>query len=147
MGSPYTAKWSEDNAVLTSVFPISLAAANTPDYVDVYNYARLVAKLKVGLIAAGGTLDFAVWQSKTAGAGSSQKVVPGKTITQLADTADNVDRWIEVRAEELDVDGGYHFVGLLITPAVAAALVSAELVGFVPRFEPVTLLASQVVVS
>lgn len=146
MGSQYTENWSEGNAILTSVFPVSLAAANTPVWVDVGNYARLVAKLKVGLIAAGGTLDFKVQQA-TSAAGANAKDITGKAITQLPDTADNVDRIIEIKNEELDVDGGFHFVGLLITPAVAASLVSAELIGFIPRYEPVTKLASTVVVG
>lgn len=146
MGAPYTERFSEGAALLTSISPVSAVAANTPVWVDTSLYPRLVAKLKVGLIAAGGTLDMKLQQA-TSAAGANAKDIAGKAIVQLADTADNVDRWIELRTEELDVDGGFRYVGCLVTPAVAAALISMEILGFsTVRYEPVTQPVSLVVI-
>lgn len=146
MGSQYTENWSEGNAILTTIYPVSLASANTPNFVDVGGYSRIVVKLVVGLIAAGGTLNAKVQQSRAAN-GSSPIDVPAAAIPQQADTEDNKTWIIEIPNEELGVDAGYHYLGLLITPATAASLVSAEIIGFIPRYEPVVQPAGVTVIN
>lgn len=146
MGGPYTERFSEGHALLTSISPVSATVVNTPVWVDTSLYPRLVAKLKTGLIAAGGIVNMKLQQA-TSAAGANAKDITGKAIVPLADTDDNVDRWIELRTEELDVDGGFRYVGCLVTPSVGAALISMEILGFsTVRYEPVTIPASLVVI-
>lgn len=142
--SGFTERFSEGYALLDVINPISTSTAINGTWTQVGKFNRLIAKLQVGLIAAGGTLDFKIEQA-TNGAGAGAK--PLKSITQLADTADNVQRWIEVKDEELDVNGGFDYVRITITGATAASLVSAELLGFIGRYEPVAQPATLVVTT
>jgi len=138
-----TMKGSEVVSLLTTVDPISSATVVSSAYVSVAEVARILAVVQTGLIAATGTLNAKLEQA-TSGAGAGVKDIPGKAITALADTADNKQILINCRVEELDIAGGFAFVRLTITPAVAAALIAGQIWGFDARFQPKAHAASVV---
>ncbi len=131
--SRYTARFSEEQIILDTIPPISTAAQVNGAWVSMSGVARAVAKFNTGLIAATGTLTFQVRQAQDA-AGTGAKAL--KASAAMIDTDDNKVRWIEIRAEELDVDGGFDFIRIEAVAAVAASLVFAELLGFVERYAP-----------
>lgn len=138
-----TTKASEIASVLATVDPVSSAAAVSSAWVSVAGLARFLAIIQTGLIAATGTLNAKLEQA-TSAAGAGAKDITGKAITALADTADNKQILINCRTEELDVNGGFAFVRLTITPAVAASLISGVLLGFDAVFQPKAHAASVV---
>lgn len=138
-----TAKGSEQITLLTTVDPISSSTAVSSAWVSVAEVARILAVIQTGLIAATGTLNAKLEQA-TSGAGAGAKDVTGKAITQLPDTGDNKQALINCRVEELDIAGGFSFVRLTITPAVAAALIAGAVYGFEARYQPKAHAASVV---
>ena len=142
----YTRLFVEEFKSLQRISPQSTSTqVNGSAYVDVSGFARFVAKFNVGAIASTGTLTVQVRQA-TSAAGAGVKALIASAA--LADTGDDQDIWLEFKAEDLDVDGGFKFVRLEIVAATAASIVGAELLGFVSRFEPVvqpaTVIASKV---
>lgn len=91
------------------------------------NYQRAVAILMVGDVAQGATVDLALWQA-TSAAGANAKLIAGKAITTLTDADSNSVVCIEVRTEELDVDGGFAYLVGVIT--VAGGNVDLGIIGF-----------------
>jgi len=99
--------------------------------INMKNVYRLAAVISVGVITATGTIDAKFVQATTSG--GTYKDVTGKAITQLTAAADSnpgKPLVIELRADELDLVNGYSFVKLSLTPATAAALVSATIFAF-----------------
>lgn len=131
-----TMKASETVSFLGAVDPVSLsAAALSTAYVPVAEFARILAVVHTGLIAATGVLNAKLEQA-TSAAGAGVKDITGKAITALADTADGKLILINCRMEELDVNGGFAYVRLTITASVAASLVAGQLWGFDARYQP-----------
>jgi len=87
-------------------------------YRSLGNHQRAVLIVNVGTIAAGGTVDIALTQATDA-AGTGAKAIAGKAITQLTQAGGDSGSTIaiELRTEELDVDGGFSFVGGAVTVA------------------------------
>lgn len=129
----YTERFSEAHDLIDSIFPVSTSTQVNGAWVDVKDFHRIVAKLKVGAIAATGTLVFQIQQA-TSAAGAGAKAL--KAAPSIGDTADNRDIWLEVKAEELDVDGGFRFVRIEAIAATAASIISAELLGVKGRYSP-----------
>jgi hypothetical protein len=78
--------------------------------------------MHVGDMGAGATVDMVMYQATDA-AGTNAKAITGKAITQLTQAGGDAGSTvcIELRTEELDVDGGFAFVGATLTVGVAAA--------------------------
>lgn len=125
---------SENLAVLATLDPISQAAATvTTGWVDASKFAEILAVIQTGVMGASGTLD-AKLQQATDGTGTGAKDVTGKAITQIVKASgDNKQAMINLRPEQLDVNGGFRFVRLSITVGTAASLINALLLGVWPR--------------
>lgn len=82
------------------------------------NHQRAVLIVHVGDMAAGATVDVELRQATTAAA-TDDKAITGKAITQLTQAGGDAGSTvvIEVRTEELDVDGGFCYIGALLTVA------------------------------
>jgi len=80
------------------------------------NHQRGVLIVHVGDMAAGATVDVSLRQA-TVAAGTDAKAIAGKAITQLTQAGGDAGSTvvIEVRTEELDVDGGFCFLGATLT--------------------------------
>jgi len=124
MTQAYTQRFTEVHELLDSAWlvPANKAiAAYTTGYVSMANHQRAVYILLTGVMAQGATLDLALWQA-TDTAGTGAKLIAGKNITQLTQAAGDLNDAciIEVRTEELDVDGGFDCIAGILTIAGGA---------------------------
>lgn len=135
----YTARFSEMFCPLASMHADSFAAGeHNSGYVALNNYHRAVILIDVGDLAATATLDVDLEQA-TSTAGAGAKAITGKSITQLTQAGGDSDDLVcmELRTEELDVDGGFDCINVEVTVANAAAEFSVWIFGYEPRFPPV----------
>jgi len=130
------AKPSEHMALLATLDSASQAAgAVSTGYVDIKNFHALLALIDVGAFGASATVDAKLQQAQTSG-GANVKDVTGKAITQLlAAGGNNRQALINLKAADLDTEGGFEFVRLTVTVGTAATQLSAALFGCFPRFE------------
>lgn len=113
-------------------------AVHTSTRVSMENYHRAWLVLDVGDMGQGATLDLALMQA-TALTGGSTAAIAGKSITQLTQAAGDGNQYccIELQTEELDVDGGYEHVYVVVTVTGAAVELAWCLFLGEPRFAPV----------
>ncbi len=115
----YTARFSEEWAVLDRIQIATWAGGISTDWVSMANYHRAAIVIDCG--ALGSTLDVAIWQATNL-AGAGAKVVAGKNVTQLNGAADsNSHCLIELRTEELDVDGAFDCIRVQTISGAAGA--------------------------
>lgn len=138
-------KPSEQIAVLAVKDPVSQAAATiTTDWLPMADTGAILAVVQTGVLGAAATVDAKLEQA-TSVAGAGAKDITGKAITQLVKANnDNDQAAINCRADELDVNGGFNHVRLSITVGAAASLISAMVLGFYGRYQPVDHVASVV---
>ena len=127
--------FSEFFDLLAQIPPASSSGVRDSGNVDVEGYHRVFVAIHVGAIADTGTLDADLEQASSTAAGT-RKAITGKSITQLTTDDDDCVVYIELRTEELDVDGDFHYVNLELTAATAASISGAEVYGVKPRFLP-----------
>ena len=92
--------------------------ANTPLWVSMANYNNLLMLIESATIAGGGAVTAQLRQAKTA-AGGTPKDITGKVVS-FTDAEDDTMKTIDLRSEEMDVNNGYVYVGVLITAAGGA---------------------------
>lgn len=129
----YTARFTEVNELLERLPPLTYNGGVSTNWFAVNDYHRIVVIVSAGTLT--GTLDVAVFQATNL-AGGSAKIVTGKAITQLAATEDEEIAAIEIRTEELDVDGGFDCLRVQTTSS-AANVFEVLVFGFVPRYAAV----------
>ena len=139
MAGSYTEKFTEVHEPLTQLWPVSAGVATTTSaFVSLATYHRAVLVIDVGVMGQGATLDIHLHQA-TDTTGANQKNITGKAITQLTQAgADSDSRVaIELRTEELDVNGGFDCVGVVMTVGVSAVIMSWTLWGIISRYNAV----------
>lgn len=135
-----SAKISEQAAVLATINPVSTATTVTSGWVSAANCERFLALIQTGVLGTSATVD-AKLQQATDASGTSAKDITGKAITQIVKASgDNKQAEINLRAEELDVNGGFAFVQLSVTVGTAASLVAGVLLGGVAKNLPASAL-------
>lgn len=138
-------KPSDQVALLAVLDPVSQAAATvTTDWVSLVDVDAILAVIQTGVLGAGATID-AKLREATSSAGAGAQDITGKAITQLV-KANNDDNQVMIncRSDELSVEDGFTHVQLSITVGVAASLISAVILGFYGRYQPVDHVASVV---
>lgn len=127
---------SERVAIVATVDPDAAAASSfTSDYVNMEEWHQIMAIVMAGTIASSGTLDAALLQATTS-SGAGAKAITGKSITQM-DTGDNDEQAIiNLKADELDVAGGFSFVALKLTHGTAGGDSAGLVLGFDCRHGP-----------
>lgn len=136
----YTERFTEKNALLAVHYPLTRqVATHVSDWVLMENYHRAFFELLLGAMGTNATVDADLQQASSA-TGTGAKAISGKSITQLtqAGTDNNSPVGIELRTEELDVNGGFEYVRFRVTIAVADCAYSATLRGHEPRYAPVS---------
>ena len=130
------AKPSEHISLLASIDPASQAAGTvTSGWVSAANHLAFMALISTGVLGASATMDAKIQQASSS-SGTGAKDVTGKAITQiLKASGDNKQAIINLKAADLDVEGGFAWVRLSVTTGTAASLVSAYLIGAYPRYE------------
>lgn len=128
-------KPSQRAGVVGVIDPQSANAAKTSAWIDSTAFMNFLAIIKVGALGAGSTVDAKIQQATSVG-GAGAKDVAGKAITQLTKAAPNDDEQvtIDLKQEDLDFNNGFKFFQLSVTPAVAACLIDATILGFDPRY-------------
>lgn len=129
---------SDAAAILGGVHAISQGVGTaTSAWIDMSRFDKILAVIDAGVLGAAATLDAKIQQA-TSAAGAGAKDITGKAVTQLTKAGTDDNKWalINLASEELDVTGGFRFVQLSLTVAAAASLVSALVLGFVPRYGP-----------
>lgn len=129
-------KPSQRVSVVDVINPQSATAVQTSGWIDATKFHNYMAVLLVGAIGASATVDAKIEQA-TSNAGAGAKDVAGRAITQLtkAGTDDNKQVLINLKQEDLDFNGGFKFFRVSMTPATAACLISAAVLGFDPRYD------------
>jgi hypothetical protein len=125
-------------AVVAVIDPDANGAGTlTSAYVDASKFEQLMAIVMAGDLGTSATLDAKLVQA-TSAAGANVTDISGKAITQLtqAGTDSNKQAIIQVRADELDVAGGFRYVALVLTTAVATSDSGAVVLGFNPTYGP-----------
>ena len=129
---------SEMAAVVAVIDPDANAAATiTSTWVPMKNFEMLMAIVMVGDMVSTSTVDFKLQQA-TDSSGTGNKDISGKAITQLTEAGvdDNKQAVINLIAEELDVNGGFDHVAMVMTTAAAASDSGAAMLGFEPAIAP-----------
>lgn len=129
---------SEAVALLGTIDPVSQGAGTVvSDWGNIGLFKKARGKICVGVLGASATVDAKLRQA-TDSSGSGAKDITGKAITQLtkAGSDDGKQVIIDLDAAELDVAGGFSYVAISVTVAVAASLIYAEVEGFEPRYGP-----------
>uniref|UniRef100_A0A6M3XL59 Uncharacterized protein n=1 Tax=viral metagenome TaxID=1070528 RepID=A0A6M3XL59_9ZZZZ len=88
-------------------------------YLSMVNYARAMAYVEIGTWNATDDLDTCKFQQATALAGTGVKDLTTSAAAGNYDTANPVDAdgdfvILEIRAEDLDVDGGFEYIRLYL---------------------------------
>ena len=111
------------------------AGAHTTGWVSMASLGAIMALIQTGTLAAGATVDAKLEQAQD-GNGTGVKDIAGKAITQFTQAGADGDKQalINLFTNELDTNGGFTHVRLKVTSAVAAADLSAALLGFYPRY-------------
>jgi hypothetical protein len=110
----FNSRVSERLAVVGVINPADAATtAASTGWVDMGKFDRLVGLILVGAVT--GTVDAKFQQATTSG-GAGAKDVTGAAITQQAATADNKQQLVNLRASDLDVNGGFKYARLTVTP-------------------------------
>lgn len=122
---------SERVSVLATLDPISQSAATvSTGWIDASQHERFLVLVQTGVLGASATLDAKLRQA-TDSSGTSAKDVSGKAITQIVKASgDNKQAEINLRAEELDTNGGFAYFCLTLTVGTAASLIAATVLGF-----------------
>jgi hypothetical protein len=122
----------------------SEAGAVNTGWIQWGQFHELVGLLSVGDMVATATLDLAVEQATSSG-GAGAKALTKKdgtnlTITQLTQAGGDSNKAVgfTALAEYLDVNNGFEYVRVTITPATAAVEFAFFLFGVEPRYAPVS---------
>lgn len=127
---------SEQFAVVGVIDPDANSAATLySDYVNMEYFHQAMGLVLAGIIATSGTVDGSLVQA-TSSTGAGVKAITGKAITQLDTASNDKQAIINLKADELDVAGGFKFVALKMVGATAAADSAGVLFGVNPRFGP-----------
>jgi len=121
MTQAYTHRFTEVHEIQDFLVPaVKTPATYTTAYVNLANHQRAAYILITGTMVQNSTVDLQIWQA-TDSAGTGAKVIAGKAITQLTQAGGDGDDAviIEVRSEELDVDGGFGYVAAVLTVGAA----------------------------
>lgn len=113
------------------------AGASTSNYVDAGGFEALMAIIFAGTLGTSATLDAKLVQA-TDSSGTGSKDISGAAITQLTQAGSDSDKQaiINVRPEDLDLDGGFTHVAIVMTVATATSDTGAVLLGIHPRYAP-----------
>ena len=123
MTQAYTQNFNEVHEPGGTLHADSRAAAvyNTA-WLAMTNHQRAIFLLDVGEMQQGATLDMAIQQATTPAGAGAVAFLPAKAITQLTQAAGDGNDLIivELRTEEMDVDGQFDYIRAQVTVGVAA---------------------------
>jgi hypothetical protein len=130
-------KPSQRAGIVGVIDPQSSSTAKTSGWIDAAKFNNFLAIIQVGVLGASATVDAKIQQA-TDSSGTGAKDITGKLITQLtkAGTDDSKQVEINLKQDDLDVTNSFNYFQLSVTPATAASLISAVVLGFDARYGP-----------
>lgn len=138
---------AEQMAILVAVQGTANSTPLVSSYVSAKNSGEITAVVHLGDMASE-TIDVAIYQATSSGGAGAKSA---KAITQLAASAaanDSKQVVISMRADELDVDGGFSFVAVrIVTGGVTGGTVAGILIGSDLRFQPASLVDNASVIQ
>ncbi len=127
-------KPSQRVGVVGAINPQSATTVQVSGWLDATAFHNFLGVIDTGAITATGLVD-AKFQQATSNVGAGAKDVTGKAIVQLTAAANsNQQALINLKQEDLDINNGFKWIQLSITPSVAAALIAGNVLGVDPRF-------------
>ena len=145
----YTNRFSEEVVPLANHYPgVRQVATHVSDWVLMSKYHRAFFYLAVGAMGGSSTLNAKLQQASSA-SGTGVKDITGKAIEALTGAGSDANSLvgIELRTEELDVNGGFEYVRFSVTIGVADCTYAATLFGLHSRYEPVATTAYDEIVD
>jgi len=145
----YTARFTELNEIIAGLYPaLKQAAAHNTAWTSMANHQRAIYLVRVGAMTALSTLDFKLQQA-TAAAGTGAKDISGKAITQLTQAGGDGSETcvVELRTEELDVDGGFDYIRGVLTVGTDTVYCEVIPIKFAANHPPVSTSAITEVVD
>lgn len=134
-----TMRPSDRVALAATIDPdVYSAAAHVSDYVAMADFEKIMAVACAGTLGGGATFDAKLVQA-TNGSGAGSKDIAEKSIVQLTQAGtDDSDKQaiINCIAEELDVNGGFTHVALVITIGAASSDAGGQIFGLNARYSP-----------
>ena len=128
---------SEAVAVVAVIDPDARAPGTiATSWLSMANYQSLMAVIMAGDLGVNAAIDAKLQQARDA-SGTGVKDVAGKAIMQLHQAGTDSSRKqavINLRADELDRNGGYTHVRLAMTTAVATSDTGALVLAASPRY-------------
>lgn len=136
MSSEAIVLFTESHSLLAKIDVASYNSAQNMAWTSLANHGRFVALVIVGAMTATGTLDAKLQMAKDS-SGTGAIDITGKAITQMLAASDsNKVRAIELKIDE--ITDTYTHVRLVLTPATAASICGAVLIGTAPHYKPVS---------
>ena len=128
---------SERAAIVATIDPDDITTnAVVSDWVDMSKFERIMAVAMAGVIA--GTIDVKLEQATDSSGTGAKAITNDKIATQLSAAAGDDDQVIiNLRTDELDVEGGFTHVAMTIDGGTGGANFAAGLIlGFDPKSAP-----------
>lgn len=129
---------SEEVAIVGIIDPDAYTQATyTTDYIDMSKWESVLCVVMAGDLGSSATIDAKVTEFTSDGGAGSHDIT-GKAITQLtqAGTDSNKQALINVRREDLDIDGGARYIKLSVTVGTATSDMGAVVLGVGARRNP-----------
>lgn len=129
-------KPSQQVALAAAVDPQTTNAVVYSGWVDMSAFYKLMAVVQAGALGALATVD-AKFQQAQDNAGTGVKDVAGTSITQLTKAGTDksaTQSIVNLKAGDLDMNNGFRFARLAVTPAVANSPIAATVLGFEPHY-------------
>lgn len=135
---------SEHVAIVGAIDPDANAAGSpATGWIPVKDYHSFMAILQTGILGTAATLIAKLEQADSA-AGANAKDITGKTTVVVTETSasppDTNDKQhiINLKQEELDIEGGFFWFRMISTVAVATSDYSGLVLGLGSRYGPAT---------
>ena len=125
---------SEAVACLFRIAAVSKAAGAYPlGPIQANRFTKYQARLNIGAISGGATVDGGWYASTTSGGSYTQ--IPGTSLTQVTATPTNMIT-SEITAETIQNAGLGNFIKYQVTVGTAAVVLGAELIGGPSHYDP-----------
>jgi len=127
-------------AIISMLDPASRLGGGFPSpFADTQVWHSFVMVAQVGTFPAGATFD-ARLQQCTDDSGTLTKNIAGKAITTLiAADGSNKQVIVNLRPAELDLDGGFRFIRMVLNTSGTTTFCSAMLLGLSAKWSPASI--------
>ena len=129
-------KPSQRVAVAAAIDPQSTNAPVSTPWISAATFHKLMAVLSVGALGAAATVDAKFQQAQDANGMGVKDVTTTimPTLTKAGTDNSSTQSLINCKMAELDINNGFSFVRFTVTPAVAASLIQASVLGVDPHY-------------